>query len=79
MGCMDRESNFQREIFRDGQWWASLGYTPSWEGPIEELVKKFPDYAEPRFLSDDIVYSAEQTSNGALIRPIGRVALYEDA
>lgn len=76
MGCTDRESNFQRETFHDGKWWASVGYTPSWEGPVEEIVKKFPGYAEPRFLEGDNVYTAEILDNGAaVVKPIGKIAL----
>lgn len=77
MGCTDRESNFQKEIFKNGTWWATHGYTPSWEGPIEELVKKFPEYAEPDFRIDENVYSAERIDDSdiAIVRPIGQIAL----
>lgn len=38
MGCTDRESNFQRMTFDGSKWWASSGYTPSFEserlGPL---------------------------------------------
>ena len=77
MGCTDRESNAQREVFRDGKWWATLGYTPSWEGPVDELTRRFPEYSEPRFLQGDNVFSAEQMDNGdnAIVRLIGKVTL----
>ena len=76
MGCDDRESNFQRETFHDGKWWASAGYTPSWEGPIEELVKKFPGYAEPRFFEGDNVYATEKLNDStAIVKPLGKIAL----
>ena len=76
MGCTDRESNFQKDIFHDGEWWSTTGYTPSWEGPREELIKKFPDYAEPRFQVGDDVYSAEQIEdNTVIVKPLGKASL----
>lgn len=76
MGCTDRKSNFQAETFRNGRWWCSVSFTPGWEGPIEELTSKFPNYAEPQFIEGSRVYSAEQLGDGAaIVKPIGRVAL----
>jgi len=77
MGCTDRESNFQTTKFRDGKWWASLGHSPTWEGPVNQLKEDyFPELAEPQFMKGNLVYSVERTSDDtALVKPIGRITL----
>lgn len=76
MGCNDRESNFQRTTFHDGQWWSSWGLDPSWEGPVDELIKRFPDFHEPKFVQGDLAYSVERTGDDtARVKPLGRIML----
>ena len=76
MGCHDKESNHQRIVFDDGKWWAAQGYVPSWEGPVDELAKRFPAYAEPLFIHSDKAYSVEKLDTDvAIVRLIGDAAL----
>lgn len=76
MGCADRESNFQREVFRDGKWWAIWGLDKSWEGPIDELAKKFPEFHEPSFIVGDLAYSVERAGqDSVIIKPLGRIVI----
>lgn len=78
MGCRDRESNFQHIFFKDGQWWSSWGLDPSWEGPIGELAKKFPEFHEPDFIQGNFEYSVERTGdNQAIVKPLGHITIQD--
>lgn len=76
MGCMDQGSNFNHVFFRDGEWYASWGLDPTWEGPLEAIQQRFPDYQEPTFTYDGMDFSAEQNDRGiATVRFLGRTPL----
>ncbi len=76
MGCNDRESNFQRTIFEDGKWWATWGLDLSWEGPVDELAKRFPEFHEPNFIQGDQAYAVERTGDAiALVKPLGHIII----
>lgn len=40
MGCMDRDSNFQRLTWHDGQWWSAWGVEASVEGPLDKVLDR---------------------------------------
>ncbi|HSH18319.1 MAG TPA: hypothetical protein VK978_02970 [Candidatus Saccharimonadales bacterium] len=75
MGCREQDSNFNRTIFQDGQWWATWGLESTWEGPINEVKKRFPDFEEPTFEMDGLRFSAEQQGEGqAFVKFLGHTA-----
>lgn len=72
MGCDSPDSNFNNFHFQDGQWWVTSGWDYSYEGPMEELKKKFGDIAPPGFVHNGWRFSLISASNDTWIAtPIG--------
>lgn len=74
------KSRFEAQVFNplDRTWWASWG-GPSWTGPREQLVKKFPEFREPTFESRGQTYGVEYIrENIAVIKPLGHAAITDE-